>query len=349
MRFPPIVIAGIYICLVMTACHSKKEVKAPSPTPIVDVIIATKQTVTSNIEVNGTIVANQFVELRPEVAGRIIYLNIREGQKVAKGTVIARTNSEDLEAQLNKSKAQLQLAILTEERLRKLLAINGVNQNDYDVALNQVHTVRADINYYTALIGKTVLRAPFTGVLGLRNVSVGAYVGNTDVLASLQQLDSLKIDFTVPDEYSSVIKKGNIVSITPNGTGQSKQKAIILATEPQVNTQTRNLRVRALMPNSAANIGSFAKVNLEAGENKNAILVPTSSIIPDDRSNKVVVIKGGKAIYTDVMTGIRQTNNIEVTSGLKEGDSVAVTGILFTRNKGAVKVRSVKVLADLNK
>jgi membrane fusion protein (multidrug efflux system) len=164
MRFSLIVIAGIYICLVMTACHNKKVVKAPGTTPIVDVIIATKQTVTNNIEVNGTIVANQFVELRPEVAGRIIYLNIREGQKVTKGTVIARTNSEDLEAQLSKSKAQLQLAILTEERLRKLLTINGVNQNDYDIALNQVHTVRADINYYGALIGKTVLRAPFTGV-----------------------------------------------------------------------------------------------------------------------------------------------------------------------------------------
>jgi membrane fusion protein (multidrug efflux system) len=183
----------------------------------------------------------------------------------------------------------------------------------------------------------------------LRNVSVGAYVSNTDILASIQQFDSLKIDFTVPDEYSALIKKGNTVSITPNGVGQSKQKAIILATEPQVNTQTRNLRVRALMPNSAANIGSFAKVNLEAGENKNAILVPTSSIIPDDKSNKVVVIRGGKTIYTDVMTGIRETNNIEITSGLKEGDSVAVTGILFTRNKGAVKVRSVKMLADLNK
>ena len=332
------------ICLAfsLAACHSDKNPKASSPIPAVDVVIVTARPVSNMIEVNGSIVANQYVELHPEVGGRITYLNVHEGQAVTKGTLIARINDQDLEAQLNKSKVTLDLAIKTEERLKKLLDINGVNQADYDAATNLVNTTKADIKYYAALIDKTFMRAPFSGVLGLRNVSLGAFVSTTDLIASLQQMDSLKIDFLVPDQYSTSIHKGDSVSILPDGVAQHKQKAMILAIEPQVNTLTRSIKVRALLGKGAHNIGAFAKVYVDAGTNANAILVPTNAIIPDDKSNKVIVVKGGKAIYTDVKTGIRQANTIEITSGLKEGDSLVVTGVMFTRANGAVKVRGVK-------
>ena len=338
---------GIAVCLLLSACGSKKTIKANSPVPVVDVIITRAQSVSNIIEVNGSIVANQYVVLRPEVAGRITYLNVHEGQKVVKGALIARINDEDLEAQLNKSKVLLELAVQTEERLRKLLAINGVNQSDYDAALNQVNSIKADIKYYAALIDKTMIRAPFSGVLGLRNVSVGAYVSNTDLIASLQQLDSLKVDFTLPDEYSSVIHMGDTISILTDGISQAKQKAVIIATEPQVNTQTRNLKVRALLGKGANNIGAFVKVFVDAGTNANAIMVPTGAIIPDDKSNKVIIVRGGKSVYTDVKTGVRQSNNVEITKGVSVGDSIAVSGILFTRNNGAVKVRNVKKLEEI--
>ncbi len=343
MRYFNVSVAALFL---LSSCGHKKEVKAVTSVPVVDVIIAKQQTVSNLIEVNGTIIANQSVELRPEVAGRIVFLNVHEGSKVEKGAVIARINSEDLQAQLAKSNVQLELATTTERRLKKLLDINGVNQSDYDAALNQVNSLKADIKYYSVLIDKTILKAPFTGTLGLRNVSLGAIVSTTDVLASLQQLDSLKIDFTLPDAYSSVIHRGDTVTFSTNAVKQQKEKAVIVASEPQVNTTTRNLRVRANILQSNGSIGSFAKVQIDGGENTNTIMVPTSAIIPDDKSNKVVVIRGSKAIYTDVKTGIRQASNIEIVSGLKPGDSIAVTGILFTRNNGAVKVRNVRSIEE---
>ncbi len=349
MRSLFLISAGVAICFLLPACNNNKHPKASSPVPVVDVIIAHPQTISNIVEANGTIVANQYVELHPEVAGRITYLNVHEGQRVQKGTLIAKINSEDVEAQLNKSKVLLDLAVKTQERLKKLLDISGVNQSDYDATVNQANSIRADIRYYSALIDKTMLRAPFSGVLGLRNVSAGAYVATADVIASLQQLDSLKVDFTIPDEFSASIHKGDTVSVLPAGLNQVRQRATILATEPQVNTQTRNLKVRALLREGNNNIGSFAKVYVNAGANANAIMIPTSAIIPDDKSNKVILVKGGKSVYTDVKTGVRQASNIEITNGVNEGDSVAVSGILFTRTNGAVKVRSVKKLEELSK
>lgn len=343
------VTVGTAICAVMiSACGRNKHPKAESPTPIVDVIVADTQTIQNRIEVNGTVVANQFVEIHPDVAGRLTYVNIREGKPVKKGEVIAKIFNNDLVAQLNKSKASLQLAILTEQRLKKLLEINGVNQADYDSAVNAVKSNEADIQYYQALIDKTILRAPFTGVMGLRRVSVGAYVANTDIIATLQQTDSLKVDFTLPDEYSSVIQKGDKIEVTPDGS-EVKLAAHVIAMEPQVNTNTRNIQVRALIGNKAANIGAFVKVYVDAGENTAAIQVPTSAIIPDDQNNKIIVVKDGKSTYRNVKTGVRQANNIEITDGLHQGDTVAVTGILFTRVNGAVKVRKVMKLADVGK
>lgn len=342
-------LAGTCCCLLLISCSNKKEVKATSPVPVVDVMVASPQAVENIIEVNGTIIANQFVELRPEVAGRIVYLNVHEGQQVSKGTVIARINAQDLEAQLNKSIVALQLATATEDRLKKLLAINGINQADYDAAVNQVNTIRADIRYYNALIDKTMLKAPFSGVLGLRNSSIGAIVATTDVIATLQQLDSLKVDFTLPDQYSAIIRRGDTVSFIADAAKQTRQKARVIATEPQVNTLTRNLKVRALILGKAGNIGGFAKVQVDAGENSNAIMVPTSCIIPDDKSNKIVAVRNGRSVYVDVRTGIRQASNIEITSGIQPGDTIAVSGILFTRNNGAVRVRGVKKLSEVTR
>ncbi len=267
---------------------------------------------------------------------------MHEGQKIAKGALVARINAEDLEAQLNKARVQLDLAVKTETRLKKLLDINGVNQADYDAMVSQINTTKADMKYYSALIDKTMVRAPFSGTLGLRNVSLGAFVSTTDLIASLQQLDSLKIDFTLPDQYSQSLKKGDTISVLPDGADKKKQKATVLAIEPQVNTNTRSIKVRALLSGGGGNIGAFAKVYVDVGTNASAIVVPANCIIPDDKSNKVIVVRSGKSVYTDVKTGIRQASNIEITSGLREGDSVVVSGIMFTRANGAVKVRGVK-------
>lgn len=333
--------------LSLLSCKEKKDTfkqKGANGPTIVDVIIAKPDRVSNQVEVNGTVVANEFAELRPEVSGLLTYLNVPEGSVVQKGTVIARINSADLAAQIAKLKAQLSLAETTEKRLKKLIDINGVNQADYDVAVNNVNTLQADIQYNEALMEKTIVRAPFTGAIGLRKVSAGAFVTPNSVLATIQQLSQLRIDFTVPEVYQGYVPKGSQVKVRIDQNSDTHQTARIIASEPQVNQNTRNLTVRAVLNGGSTTPGSFVKVYLNEGAQKTAILIPANSIIPESKSKKVVTVKNGKASFVSVETGARQADNIEITKGLTTGDSVVVSGVLFTRPDAPVKVRSVKNL-----
>jgi membrane fusion protein (multidrug efflux system) len=333
--------------LFLTSCGKKKDTfqqKGGSGPTTVDVIVAKTERITDRVEVNGTVVANEYAELRPEVSGLLTFLDIPEGKTVQKGTVIARINSADLEAQVSRSNVQLQLAQTTEQRLRKLLDINGVNQADYDIAANQVNTLKADIVYTQALIAKTIVKAPFTGVIGLRKVSAGSFLTPTSVIATMQQLSNLRIDFTVPEVYQKYVAKGGNVEVSVDQNSSDLQTARIIAMEPQVNQSTRNITVRAVLNSGSTSPGSFVKVYLNEGAQKNSIMVPANCIIPESRSKKVVTVKNGKADFVKIETGSRQADLVEVTQGLNVGDSVVVSGVLFTRQDAPVKVRSVRNL-----
>ena len=343
--------ALLFFCLVMGACKSKKEDSnrnKKQPPPVVDVLIAAYQSISNTIEVNGTVVPDEFVELHPEISGVLTFLNVNEGSFVKKGTVIARVNNSDLTSQLGKFKVQLSLARTTEQRYKKLLDINGINRADYDVALNQVNSLLADINSQQVMISRSIVKAPFSGVVGLRQISPGAYVNNSTILATIQKIDRLKIDFTLPEEYAGKIVKGSYVTIKTEGPDQGQQKAMIVATEPRANAATRNILVRAVLENGKANPGSFVKVFIDAGDDKNSVMVPTSAIIPEDISKSLVIVKNGKAVYVKVKTGVRRAANIEVNEGIVAGDTIVVTGVLFTRPNAPVKVRSVKKLEEFN-
>jgi membrane fusion protein (multidrug efflux system) len=340
----------IVFLVATVSCKSKQEDKKPTAPPptVVDVIVASGQKISNTVEVNGTVVAAEYVELHPEVSGRLTYLNVPEGSRVEKGTIMAKINDADLQAQVAKTKVLLELAQKTEERYRKLLSVNGINQADYDAILNQVNGYKADLVYTQALIDKTVVKAPFSGIVGLRQISPGAFVTTASIIATIQQVDKLKVDLTVPETYAKILRKGNTIDVLlDNGTG-TKQKATIVAVEPQANITTRNLKVRAILDNGKANLGGFVKAYLDAGDDNKAILIPTNSIIPDDKNNLVIVVKDGKAVFIPVKTGVRQANVVEITDGIKAGDSVVVTGVLFARPKAKLKIRSVKQLKDLN-
>ncbi len=344
----------LYIALVglflITSCKSKQEPPKQNNGPqsvVVDVLIASPKAINTSIEANGTVVANEYVELHTEVSGRLTYLNVPEGKEIKQGTIIARVNDADLQAQLNKTKVILQLATKTEERLRKLLAVNGVNQADYDIALNAVNGYKADMVYTQSLIDKTVVKAPFSGVIGLRQVSPGAYLTSATVISTMQQLNKIKIDFTLPEEYSRLVRTGSTVDVKVNESTQTMRKAMIIATEPQVNQTTRNLKVRAVLQDNKVNPGAYVKVFIAAKANQQSILVPTNAIIPDDKNKQLVVVKNGKAAFINVETGARQADNIEIIHGIQTGDTIVVTGLLFARPKSQLKIRKVKTLEEL--
>lgn len=349
---PAYIVCTIMLLFIFTNCKNKNKDQANSskenPPVVVDIIIAQKEPISNIIEANGTVIASEQVELRPEVNGRLIYLNIPEGKLIAKGTVVARINDADLQAQVSKSKVELALAEKTLERLKQLLDINGLNQADYDAALNQANSLKADIVYTQALIDKTIVRAPFSGVAGLRLVSPGAYVTPATVIASLQQTNELKIDFTLPEMYSNAIKTGSIVNVQVDALTKERGRAIILATEPGANTDTRNIKVRALLKGANVNPGAFVKIYIDAGKERFSVKVPTNCIIPDDKNNQVILVKNGKASFVNIQTGVREANIVEVTKGIDVGDSIVVTGVLFARPDAKLKVREVKKITTLS-
>jgi membrane fusion protein, multidrug efflux system len=341
------ILIPVFLLLFLVACSNKPDTTKPksAPTTQVDVLVAATKPMSNTLEVNGTVVANEYVELHPEASGRLTYLFVPEGKLIKKGTLIAKINNADLQAQVDKSKVSLELAMKTEQRDKQLLAVNGINQADYDAALNIVNGFKADIEYNQALLDKTLLKAPFDGYIGLRQVSVGAYVSPTTLIATLLQLDRIKVDFVIPEDYSSVLKVGSTVDVEMDENGKTR-KAQIIAVEPQVNLATRNMTVRALLENNNANPGSFVKVQVKSGLNKRAIMIPTNALIPDDKNNQVVLVKNGTASFVNVTTGIRLANNVEITGGIKEGDTVVITGVLFARPKAPLQVRNTRTLEE---
>jgi len=262
----------VAICLLgmLVSCTGKKKeskttsAKQQQPPTIVEVLIVSPQTISNTIEANGSVVASEFIEIKPEVGGRITYLNVSEGSPISKGSVVAKINDADLRAQLSKVRVQLALAETTVDRYKKLLDIQGINRADYDVAVNQANSLRADIQILQANIAKTVLRAPFSGVVGLRQASIGAIVSPASVIATLQKVDKVKIDFTLPETYANLVKRGSHVAVEIDRNEASRRRATILAIEPQINSTTRNVIVRAALEGAGLNPGRFVKVFLDA-------------------------------------------------------------------------------------
>lgn len=333
------IIAGVMSISMIVSCkHDRKDTQKKDKPIFVDVLVAGLKNVGNTIEVNGNVQSEDMVEIRPEVNGKLTFLNMADGERVKKGRVIARVNDADLQAQLRQQKVHLELAEKTEQRLKTLLDAGGANQQEYDAAKGQVNILLSSVQMVEAQLSKTVITAPFDGVLGLRMVSEGAYVTPSTVITTLQQTERLKIDFAVPDMYINYINVGDRVTIFPDDSSK-KFVATISAMEPQVNSSTRSVMVRAKLTHGNLLPGSFVKVRIQ--QESNSVLVPTNAIIPDATSNQVVVLKEGRAIFRDVETGVRTSAMVELVKGVNIGDSIVVGGVLFVRPNAKVTVKSV--------
>ncbi len=314
---------------------------AGGPTSVNGYIV--KPTTISNAVVaTGSLVASEEVDIYPEISGRIVQLNIREGQPVAKGALLVKLYDGDLQAQLQKYRVLEENARRIEERNKQLLERGGISQQEYDIIVTNQKGALADIDLTRASLRRTEIRAPFSGVIGIRNVSPGAVVTPQTLIARLQQLNPLKLDFSVPERYSSAVRNGERVTFTLDGV-QNEFGGQIYAIEPDVNVETRSLRIRARVANNSRDLrpGAFAKVSLVFREDQ-ALTVPSQALLPQTRGKQVVVVRNGKATYVEVQTGIRDKNNIQITKGLSPGDTVVITGLLFVKKDGPVNVSKIQ-------
>jgi membrane fusion protein, multidrug efflux system len=308
----------------------------------VDGFVTEYSALDNQIFATGSLMANELVQIKPEVPGRLTYLYLPEGQIVQKGQLLARVNDADLKAQLQRLEVQIKVAESKEERAKKLVDINGLSIEEYEEALNSLNVLRADIEYTKALISKTEIRAPFTGKLGFRNVSDGSFVSTSDVMSTLQQLNPIKLEFSIPERYSAEAKEGNIIRFTVDGIDEVFE-AKVYAIEPAIDQNSRSLLLRAKADNSRLLLkpGGFARITLSTGIDKSAIMIPSQAIIPILKGQQVLKVVGGAVQPQPVVLGFRDAGKVQVLEGLSEGDTIVTTGILSLRAGSLVNIKAL--------
>lgn len=309
----------------------------------VTVAVAKPDRLENTISVTGSVLANETVQLSPELPGMITRITFEEGQMVKKGQPLVYLNDEELRAQLERLNYTRKLFEESENRQRRLLEREAISQAEYDIALNEMKTNLADLKVVQAQLSKSVIRAPFNGMVGLRQVSEGSYVSPADQIAMLVNLDPVKIEFSVPERYANEVGIGDRIDFTRNEQGGISKTAEVYAVEPRIDTETRTLRMRALSENKDRLLlpGMFVRIRLVLDVRENAIMIPAQAMIPEMDGYKVFVVENGKAVEKRVSTGMRTENRVEVTEGLNSGDSVLTTGILQVKAGAPVRVTEV--------
>ncbi|KIO77710.1 cation transporter [Pedobacter lusitanus] len=297
----------------------------------------------NKLDITGTIEANESVALQSEVSGLITGIYFKEGSNVTKGSLLVKINDRDIQAQLQEALTKQNLSATNENRAKQLLQKGAISQEEYDTALADLKSLKAQAQLIRAQLAKTSIIAPFSGKIGLRSISAGEYITPTKIIANLLSTDPVKVSFSVPEKYMSQIKVNSTITFRTDGSAQI-YTGKVFALEPGINSQTRTLQVKALAPNKNNELrpGSFAKVSLTLDKIDNAILIPNQAIIPVLRGKTVFISQNGKAKQVDVQSGTRTDENILITSGLKIGDTVLTTGALSLKDDAPVKVTVVK-------
>lgn len=330
----------------LNSCKKENEGngKSKSSKPlVVDWVVAKQAKLSDDIQISGTIKPFEETILLSEISGRITKINFEEGKFVKKGTLLVKLFDDDLQAQLQKSTAQLQLAEQTLKRQDKLIKVNGISQIDYDQTAFQINSIKGDIDVLKAQIRKTEVIAPYDGKLGLRNISIGTVVSPSFVLTTIRDVQKMKIDFSVPEKYSSNVHIGSKIKFTVNGN-KNDFEAQVIATEQSIDASSRNLKSRAVIshPNSNLTPGAFATISLNINEIDNAIVIPSQAIISQEKGKKVIIVENGKAKFVPVKVGLRQTAGVEITEGITQNDTVIISGVMFVKSNDPLKLRDKK-------
>jgi membrane fusion protein, multidrug efflux system len=322
--------------------ENKGKDNKPAGKTTVKVIIIRSSVLQDKIQTAGSILANEEVEIRSEISGRLTKLYFKEGDFVKKGAALFQLNDEDLKARLRKLQFNKKLAEDNEFRQKKLLEKEAISQREYDIAVNSVNTIQADIEDLQAQLAKYVVRAPFDGKIGLRYISEGAYISPTTRIANLTSLNPVKLDFSIPAKYAQNVAKGSKVQFSIDDNDE-KYSATVFAIDPKIDPQTRTLQLRASAPNPKGTLipGAFTKIELVLKNKTDAILIPTEAVIPEATGSKVFIVENGKAKSVKVKLGVRGEKDIEVLGGLSKGDTLITIGTMQVKPDGEVEIKQI--------
>lgn len=332
LQKPAVII--MLLALFLSACGNKDQ-QAPPATPAdnklpVDIIVAQKEALNLEESLVGTIEPNREVAIAGELAQKITRVAFKDGSYVKQGTILYTLNDAEITSRLKQVAAQIKLAKLTQGRLDNLLKTETVNQQEYDEAVMQLNSLEAQQELLYAELNKTIIRAPFSGRTGITKFQEGAYITPGAVLVTLQDQNSIKINFSVPEKYLPYVQQGSTIRFT-TVLSENEYTAAVIATEPGLEAQGRSLLVQALSPNDKGLLRAGMSVKVLFNTSKKGatgVQLPTEALVPGQNGYSAFVIKNGLAKVVPVSTGTRTETEVTITSGIDSGDSVIVSNIL---------------------
>ena len=309
--------------------------------PAMATFIIVKDTLFSRaIQASGSLLAQDIVHIAPEISGRIKSISFREGAAVSKGQLLVKLEDKDLQAQLKKLIALKDLAETNAKREKALLQGGGTSAELLERAENTVTTLFADIEVVKAAIAKTEIRAPFSGMIGIKEISEGSYVSAGTHITELVNAKPIRIECTIPERYAQSVAKGMSIDFTVSGITEHFT-AKIIAIDPMINEQSRTIRLIAEHNNGKNTLkpGGFAEITIPLSGQEKAIMIPAEAAVPDIRGLRVFVLEQGKAKPRPIETGIRTESSLEIKKGLGIGETLLVAGASLLKPNSQVNAK----------
>ena len=307
--------------------------------------------ISRRVNTNGILTAAQSVALYPEIEGRIAKILFEQGQEVKKGDLLIQLDDSIYQARVSEAKARLEVAKNEYGRAKQLYDKNFGHKSAVEKALAEMRVGQAALQVAQVNLEQTLIRAPFDGIVGLKNISEGGTVARNQELVTVETLSPLYVDFHVPESFLKYIQAGDFVDVTVEGYDSLPLECEVAAINSQADTATHSIQVRAKLENAAQGMrpGQFARVNMELGKEDNAIQVPILAVEEDGGRHFVYIIFDGIAVYTEVTLGLRGEGMVQVTDGLKKGDVVVTVGQIKLSDGMAVRLMSNQPKEDESK
>ncbi len=330
LKQTPLVLAILFLM----SCGGESREEASSVSPIsVEVYEVMEEAFSVTIRSTGELLPMEETEIRSAVSGHVMQVHFEEGGLVRKGDLLVTLDSRRWQAQRQGLQARLEAALAELERRVSMRKVDGVSEAEVEQTRAEVATLQSQLEELDVLIDLSQIRAPFAGTLGMRDFSVGAYMREGDLITRIVQTDFLRIDFSIPARYRSLMDNGATVSVVSASSGE-ETSATIYAVDPLVSRDSRSMQARARIDNRGAQFsaGDFVRVGLAVEQSDDALLIPAEAIIPELNRQVVYVAKNGQAERREVTTGARTRDRIQITEGVQPGDLVIVTGLMVMRD-----------------
>ncbi|MDR0370835.1 MAG: efflux RND transporter periplasmic adaptor subunit [Prevotellaceae bacterium] len=352
-----LLIAGIALYPVISRnLFAGKDTNESSPGASRTNTAGSRRTLTVNAEVikhsslqdyfrtKGLLIPDEEVDLSFETSGKITNIYLQEGRFVKRGTLLAKINDKPLQAELEKLKAQLPLAQDRVNRQKLLLEKDAVSKESFESVNTELEKLYADISLVKARIEQTELRAPFDGLIGLRQVSEGAYVSPSSIVTRLTKISPLKIEFSVNESQANSIRPGMNLKFTVGDDLINVYNAEIYAVESRLDQQTLTLKARALYPNTNNEMrpGHSANVEVQLDDFKNSLIAPSIAVLAEMGRDIVYIYRDGAAWQTEIRKGIRNQSHVQILQGVDYGDTLITTGVMQLRDGMSVKIADLK-------